>query len=233
MPNVARSLLLSRAACGRADLVRALADGDATLATLVTLLGYEEVEGDAVAGKTVMATDDTQPVTQTIEPDLKWRPLLDTPFWRLEAVEYRDEGGPARSARAGAAATVLPTWPQSPKSRPEFRELAPWRELLPRLRHVMAEQCDTRLLNVPAIVKRLNCGDSLERLPRLKRRRWGQGVTVIEDRSDRLIPYWRDQSRVRAHIQRLFPRYAFEHWLFWEGLPEPVPAEVGEGRNPD
>ena len=229
MPNVAPSHLPSRTACGRADLVRALADGDVTLATLVNLLGYQEVESDAVAGKTVMATDDTRPVIPTIESDLKWRSPLDIPFWRLEAVEYRDESGLAQSVETDDDTTVLPTWPQSPQSPPVFRELTPWRELLPRLRSIMAEQCDTRLLNVPAIVKRLNCGDSLERLPRLKRRRWGQSVTVIEDRSDRLIPYWRDQSRVRSRIKRLFPPYAFEHLLFWEGLSDPVPAHI-DGR---
>ena len=49
-------------------------------------------------------------------------------------------------------------------------------------------------------------------------------MTVIEDRSDYLIPYWRDQSRVRAQLARLFPHHAFEHRLYWEGLDAPVPA---------
>lgn len=63
------------------------------------------------------------------------------------------------------------------------------------IRRVLSEPCDTRAPNVPAIVERLGRGASLERLPRRKRRRWGASVTVVEDRSDRLIPYWRDQSR--------------------------------------
>jgi hypothetical protein len=99
--------------------------------------------------------------------------------------------------------------------------------LVPRLRGALSERCDTNAPDISAIVRRLSRGDSLERLPHRTRRRWGQSITVIEDRSDRLIPYWRDQSRVRAQLARLFPRYAFEHWLYWEELAAPVWADRG------
>jgi len=55
------------------------------------------------------------------------------------------------------------------------------------------------------------------RLPCRSYRRWGALLHVIEDRSDRLTPYWRDQALVRERLLRLFPRHAVRHALIDEG----------------
>jgi formylglycine-generating enzyme required for sulfatase activity len=223
----------SRAACGRADLVRAFAGGEAVLAAMAGLLGYEKnADNDKSTEQTESTVDDVSTRLPT-EPELRLQPLVKVPFWRLVAVEYREEGHQELPSEKEDGSTELPVWPQGPKTRPPQQELTAWRDLVPRLRRAMTERFDTRTPNVPVIVDRLSRGYSLDRLPYRMHRRWGQSVTVIEDRSDRLIPYWRDQGRVRIQLARLFPRHAFEHLLFWEGLTAPVPANCGVDRRAD
>ncbi|MFO1424065.1 MAG: formylglycine-generating enzyme family protein [Candidatus Competibacteraceae bacterium] len=226
----------SRAACGRADLVRAFAGGEAALAAMAGLLDYEKIaDSDKSTDQTEIVIDDVFPTPLLTEPELRLQPLIEIPFWRLVAVDYREkeDGQSIEGVEEEGGSIELPDWRQDPKVQPLPRELVAWRDLVPRLRRAMTEWFDTRTPNIPVIVDRLSRGHSLERLPHRTHRRWGQSVTVIEDRSDRLIPYWRDQSRVRTRLARLFPRHAFEHLLFWEGLTTPVPADCGIDRRAD
>lgn len=161
----------------------------------------------------------TSSATLTMGPTVEPKPLIDLPFWRLEAVEYLQAPKPAGSGPEPA--TALPEWTERPPAAIP-QPLARWPELLPRLRRALARTTESRDLDVSAIVRRLGRGESLRRLPCCSYRRWGALLHVIEDRSDRLTPYWRDQAMVRERLLRLFPRHAVRHALIDEGLDQPL-----------
>ncbi|MEI2808623.1 MAG: SUMF1/EgtB/PvdO family nonheme iron enzyme [Albidovulum sp.] len=233
-------VVVSRALCGRADLVRALAGGDSKLVeTTAALLGFEErvpiqLETDIEATSFVSTAKLTIEPSSEARPAIEYRPLLEVPFWQF--VERKFGVGPAREPDGDTGSTALPAWTRRPPTLATARPLATWRELMPRLRRALAERAETHVLDVPAIVHRLGCGQSLERLPRQRRRRWGLSLHLIEDRSDHLAPYWDDQERVRECLVRLFPHYAVAHALWFEGLSAPVWADgersVGPYRPP-
>ena len=222
-------VIVSRAICGRADLVRALAYADETLLLeTAARLGYERRppsppsgSGGEQTGETKSDSDDRQ----RSEPDIRFdvSPLHAIPFWQLVGRKF--EVGSARKPDDDTGLTVLPAWTRRPPTLATARPLATWRELMPRLRLALAEPAETHVLDVPAIVHRLGRGQSLERLPRQRRRRWGLSLHLIEDRSDHLAPYWGDQERVRECLVRLFPHYAVAHALWFEGLSAPVWAD--------
>ncbi|MFO7641709.1 MAG: formylglycine-generating enzyme family protein, partial [Candidatus Competibacteraceae bacterium] len=162
------------------------------------------------------------------EPTVVSKPLVDVPFWRLEAVEYLQAPKPTSSDPEPA--TALPEWTERPPAAIP-QPLARWPELLPRLRGALARKMESRDLDVPAIVRRLGQGDSLRRLPHRSYRRWGATLHVIEDRSDRLTPYWRDQAMVREQLSRLFPRHAVRHALIDDGLDQPIFVGLPRGED--
>ena len=231
-------VIVSRAICGRADLVRALAGGDSKLLEITAgLLGFEErvpiqlktdIEVTSFASTAKLTTEPSSEA----RPAIEYRPLLEVPFWQLVGRKFEVE--PTREL--GDGSTALPAWTRRPPALAAAHPLAPWRELLPRLRHALAELAETHVLDVPAIIHRVSRGQSLERLPRQRRRRWGLSLHLIEDRSDHLAPYWGDQERVRECLVRLFPHYAVAHALWFEGLSAPVWADdersVGPYRSP-
>ncbi|MDS4030089.1 MAG: formylglycine-generating enzyme family protein [Candidatus Contendobacter sp.] len=231
-------VIVSRAICGRADLVRALAYADKTLLETAARLGYEQRPpsppsglGGEQTGETKSDNGDRQGSKADVQ--LETGPPRAIPFWQL--VKRKFEVGPARKPDDDTGSTALPTWTRRPPTLATARPLATWRELMPRLRRALAEPAETHVLDVPAIVHRLGRGQSLEQLPR-QRRRWGLSLRLIEDRSDHLAPYWGDQEQVRECLVRLFPHYAVAHALWFEGLSTPVWADgersVGPYRPP-
>ncbi|SDW69620.1 formylglycine-generating enzyme family protein [Thiocapsa roseopersicina] len=224
------------AICGRADLVRALAHGDdALLAAVAAKLGYERRGG--VPDRTVVGTAtegvDIDPTVPTGDarsaPAVAPSALDAATFWRLVG---RTQNPDAPPSALDDGPVELPTWRERPAELARARPLAEWRELLPRLRVSLAGLSDIGALDIAVIVRRLGRGESLHQLPRARRRRWGQSLQIIEDRSDHLVPYWDDQEAVRHRLQQLFPRYAVEHALWFEGLKQPVWAEKTHRREP-
>ncbi|MCB1795114.1 MAG: hypothetical protein KDJ70_11955, partial [Candidatus Competibacteraceae bacterium] len=210
-------------ACGWADLVRALdLGGPALLKDMAAVLGWEEHPPSIqrIVQLNISETINAKLTTESPpEPEVVSRPLVDVPFWRLETVEYLQAPKPTNNGPELVAA--LPEWTERPAvAIPQ--PLARWPELLPRLRGTLARKMESRDLDVPAIVCRLGQGDSLRRLPHRSCRRWGTTLHVIEDRSDRLTPYWRDQTMIRERLLRLFPRHAVRHALIDEGLDHPL-----------
>lgn len=210
-------------ACGWADLVRALdLGGPALLKDMAAMLGWEEhppsIQLEAPVTISV-ATGAALSTELPSEPTVISKPLADVPLWRLEAVESLQAPKPASSSLEPA--TALPGWTERPPAAIP-QSLTRWPELLPRLRGALARKMESRDLDVPVIVRRFGQGDSLRRLPHRSYRRWGATLHVIEDRSDRLTPYWRDQALVRERLSRLFPRHAVRHALIDEGLNQPL-----------
>ncbi|MDS4040134.1 MAG: formylglycine-generating enzyme family protein [Candidatus Competibacter sp.] len=224
-------------ACGRADLVRALARGDPALAdALAGLLGFE------VAAEPTPVTDAVPMTTQVgvaldailVRPpeyQIDVRPLIDIPFWRLEGHEpvASEEPGPKPPPPAEPV-----VWRNRPDAPPAIRLLAPWRELQPRLRAALAEPREGREIDVNLIVRRLSCGQWLDRLPHERHRRWGPCLQLVIDRSEHLVPYWTDQDQVRGELARLFAAQDLEQAAFHEGLDEPrlLGASASDGYRP-
>jgi hypothetical protein len=199
-------------ACGRADLVRALAAGDTDAVTAVAdLLGFARrarvrLEGTLTAGGSATAVFGSEA-----------KALVDVPFWRIEAFEGISEPVPAEP-RIEVADVI---WDNPPTETPLLHVLSPWRELQPRLRREATEPRETKDVDVSAVVRRLSEGGLLERVPREHRRRWGPRLQLILDRSDRLVPFWTDQNLVAGALARLVPEHTLDLALFWEGLREP------------
>ena len=225
-------------ACGRADLVRALARGDSALAdALAGLLGFGVADGFVINATVqlagVAATGEVGSITITVvPPEIQTKPLIEIPFWRLEGYESvaPEEPGPER--RTIPAEPVV--WRHRPDAPPTIRLLAPWRELQPRLRAALAEPREGREIDVSLIVRRLSCGQWLDRLPREQRRRWRPCLQLIIDRSEHLVPYWTDQDQVRGELARLFAAHDLEQAVFHEGLDEPrlLGASASDGYRP-
>ena len=212
-------------ACGRADLVRALARGDPALAdALAGLLGFEVDRRNCHyairTNRGVEASGVGGPIPLRCNPKSKTAPLTrDIPFWRLEGYESVVPEEPDPKRRPIPAEPVV--WGNRPEAPPAIRLLAPWRELQPRLRAALAEPREGREIDVNLIVRRLSCGQWLDRLPREHRRRWGPCLQLVIDRSEHLVPYWTDQDQVRGELARLFAVQDLEQAVFHEGLDEP------------
>ncbi len=221
------------AACGRADLVRALAaGGPAGLDAAARLLGYQPTP--APKDRQDMRLDQ-RPLA---EPPLPLDPApsapsapseqLEVSFWQPIARWFLDETAgeePSEDAAtpAGASARRVPVaWSGRPATPPSWPSLEPWRRLLPRLRGHIAEWSDGGELDVDAAIPGIAQAQELKRLPRRKRRRWGPAIQVIDDRSRRLTPFWRDQDQVCAWLAALYPRDRFDHARWFDGAHAPI-----------
>jgi formylglycine-generating enzyme required for sulfatase activity len=107
--------------------------------------------------------------------------------------------------------------------KPDLRDraLAPWPLLQPRLRNAIAAQHPGDAYDWEQIIRWLGEGRLLRRLPRRHRRGWGTRIQIIEDRSTRLTPYWRDQTLACRALTRLFPGYALDYYYLHDGQAEP------------
>lgn len=154
-------------ACGRADLVRALASGDPdTVAVTAELLGYA-CRGPA---RVESPSESVHPVTERLEvldkiPEKPPAPLANVPFWLAANVETVSEA--QREETPVEAAEV--TWDNRPTETPPIHPLAPWRELIPRLRGKATALRETKDVDVAAVVRRLSRGELLQRVPRAGR----------------------------------------------------------------
>jgi formylglycine-generating enzyme required for sulfatase activity len=88
------------------------------------------------------------------------------------------------------------------------------------MRTGFAEHADGKAPDIGAIIHRLERGRLLDRLPRRQRRRWGDRVQIIVDRSQRLIPFFEDQNRMAVRLATLFPRHAVEFAFALDGFRE-------------
>jgi formylglycine-generating enzyme required for sulfatase activity len=230
-PGSAKHQPPPQGACGWADLIRALdAGGPDLLADMAAVLGLEKTSSlEPVAPSRwsgQLPTPDSEPgPAKEPTPAAVPESLVDVPFWRVVAVEYFEA---AKSVHEPAKTLELPSWTDRPAPA-SWQPLAAWSELLPRLRRALAPMAEFRALDVPAIVRRLERGETLRCLPRRLHPRWGGTVHIIEDRSTRLTPYWRDQAMVRGRFSRLFPRQAVCSALLDESLSEPLFTAAGPG----
>ena len=210
--------------CGRADLVRALAQGDAeTSAALAALLGYHYAPRPDpppdLPPPDITGERDRQPEAEA--PEAIVSDAVDVPFWRLESYQaftYEPQVvGPVKPStaerRAAPAARVQP--------------LAPPPVLLARLRQLSEARRPGRELDTEAAVSRLSRGEWLSALPTRRQRAWGSELFIIKDRARRLMPYWADQDDVVRLLRRLYPTDGLHVARRARGELEPVPPWSG------
>jgi hypothetical protein len=218
----------SQGACGRADLVAALADGNADLARAIAeFVGFEQRAHKKKPGEAPKrALDrDEQPSLAPTPTSILARPLAETPFWLLTRYEPIEEGEPASSPPG----TPYQGWALRPKDPPAIPPLADWRELEPKLRRPLCLPQPSRAVDLELTVRCLSQAIVIAELPRKRRRRWGSSLHVIEDRSSRLIPYRLDQYLVRETLQRLLPAHALSGSIVRDGMSVPRRIEGGVG----
>jgi formylglycine-generating enzyme required for sulfatase activity len=216
---------MKRCPIGRADLVELLHALDArSIAGVANLLGFEA--RSPAPAQTSLELDLPQRSDQRTGdefPSLLPRlPPLDVPFLcpvKLAVLE------PLEAIPIPAGNDFLTSgpvcWRGQPEEAPEPPRLAVWPDLLPRLRRVAAWRTPSRAIDLPAVVDRIGRAEILRHFPRQRRRRWGDRIQVILDRSERLIPYWLDQLELCLHLESLYPCHAIQLAVIRDGLPAP------------
>ncbi len=219
-----------RSALGRADLVDAIACGFPDGETLPTEIRY-------LAGQlhlswqppTPQETKPDQPLPEpsfinaetSKLPDMVETPLLDVPFWRVEAYDYSADNSEEVQTRTKPKLGKYEGWRGRPSQPPRFQPLATWPELAPRLRQVLSDYREGRAIDMGKTIWHISRGDVLEYFPHERRRRWGPSLLLIEDDSRRLIPYRADKRLVREAVRCLLPTHALSRAVIDDSLDRP------------
>ncbi|MFI5457390.1 MAG: formylglycine-generating enzyme family protein [Isosphaerales bacterium] len=195
---------------GRVDLVRALSAGGVELQeALADLMGFQREP--VLTLPPAIETAPGQP--QGSQPESPAHGPV--PFWHVREFKAHE---PLRGDELIPDEPALP--PIEPIHAPPT-SLASGAEILTRLRRHSAFSEPSGCIDVDRTVASLSRGEFLRVLPRSPRKRWGQLIRVIEDRSRRLAPYWLDQDMVVTHLKGLYPESGFQLAILEEGASSP------------
>ena len=115
--------------------------------------------------------------------------------------------------------------------------LASGAAILTRLRNYAAFSDLCGGIDLERTVSRLSKGQWLRQFPRRPRKRWGQAIQVIGDRSRRLAPFWLDQDFAITQLRRVYPQVGFQLAILEDGASVPrtllPPGQAGSYRPPD
>lgn len=172
----------------------------------------------------------------TLWDDLVNRPLAETPFWL--PFRYAPIAEDAKLGRPAPSRPYL-RWDLRPQDPPSIPPLSNWHELEPCLRRLLCLPQQGRAIDMELAVRHISRGRFLATLPRERRRRWGPALHVIEDHSQRLIPFRLDQHLVDETLHRLLPGHDLSWAVFRDGMRVPrlmraaePAAGPGHGRIP-
>ncbi|HEX4953195.1 MAG TPA: formylglycine-generating enzyme family protein [Thermoanaerobaculia bacterium] len=127
--------------------------------------------------------------------------LAPVPFWRLERVEHLEvETEPAQPAappfgelELGQRSFAIPRAPLP---------IVAWSRLWPHLQAAFHTEKEGRALDTARLIEVWCRGEAPRRLPRRKAAGWSGRVTLLLDRSHRLVPVWRDQDELYSRLCR-------------------------------
>jgi hypothetical protein len=188
-----------RSLTGRADLLLALAEGEAVAGDMAARLGFERIVPidlpEIEFGPVVTAEPQELPAPNVVR---KHKPI---PFWRAESFEVRD----VQLQLAEPAKDDTTEQPPAVELA-DFDPLASIAEILTRLRHVTGLTRPGRRIDVDQVVSDISRGRQLTEIPYANRRSWGQDLHVVIDLARRLAPYRQDQLLIGRLIRKLLPK---------------------------
>jgi formylglycine-generating enzyme required for sulfatase activity len=200
---------------GRVDLVRALTSGGSVLQDAVAdLLGFERAEKPPPPRE----EREHKPIGLPGAPVLEGAPVpmpFDVPFWQVQdfvAREPRSEDEPPPVDSAPPKKEPVPLPPAA---------LASGAAILTQLRRYSAFSDLSGGVDIDRTISRLSKGYWLRHFPRRPRKRWGQAIHVIGDRSRRLAPFWLDQDYAISQLKRVYPRHGFQLAIIDDGAAVP------------
>jgi formylglycine-generating enzyme required for sulfatase activity len=92
--------------------------------------------------------------------------------------------------------------------------LMPMARLLPLLFNGLAQAKSGQSIDHRLLLRRIEQGRALQRLPKQQRQRWPQRLQIIVDASHRLEPYWADFEFIVRQLQTLLGKEAVEALRF-------------------
>jgi len=196
---------------GRADLLLALASGDAVMADIAGRLGYERRELLPELQRVEVAEQEETADVVTTEVALGPRPAV--PWWRAQEF-YSRKVVPLPLPDEEARASEITLDP--------FDPLATVPEFFTRLRQVADLTRPGNRIDLNRVVYELSRGRQLVEFPRLNRRSWGQDLHVVIDLARRLVPYRQDQKLIGRAMKRLLPKGGSTVCVLREGAETPV-----------
>lgn len=204
----------TRAAVGRADLVRLLQVAPVSAQALARQLGF-----DPLAEPAPLTVEDAPEPAPPLPEEPTPAPAAPGPptfIWRVTDEVQRDLPPPV------ALPPLLPLPPEGGDLRhhPAPPPLTPWRALWPRIYALIADHVPGHAPDVPHLVRHLAQGRPLARVPRRHHHRWPARLTLWIDRHLDRVPLWDDQDLVRRHLARWCPAIT-EHLA-------PTPPRPGE-----
>ena len=208
---------------GRCDLIFALdVPDDEGLERGAAMAGFERREATVVRPEPAslgFAAGRAEPARPPSAPRYESTPV---PFYRVERFEPAEDSEP----RPGPPVAPLAPSDHEPERAepPPAPALQPWSRLWPWVRRALAQDRERREVDVRRLVDEWSRGRYVARLPRLCDRGLASRVTILVDRSQRLIPFWRDQNELRARLVRLFGRHALTIRSYLSG-PEQEPVD--------
>jgi formylglycine-generating enzyme required for sulfatase activity len=203
----------------RADFLRAIAAaGEAGINPVAELLGYAPAEA-AKRDPPAETVSRGGPAKSAPAPrvGVQSAPPKPVVFWRPTRFEER----PVRREPAPAADI---TWHNRPRQPPPFQPLASLRELEPRLRRTLRIPAPAGDVDIDRVVAGFSQGRHPDPLPREDRNLWPEELHLILDRSDRLIPYWDDQTLLKALLPAIMPHTRMQVARVDEVTTEPLIA---------
>ncbi|MDX1999115.1 MAG: hypothetical protein SF066_15465 [Thermoanaerobaculia bacterium] len=205
------------ATAGRAELLRALASqGDAGLAAMAGLLGYErrELPPDVPAPRPGATRKEAAP---------KFAPfpgvLAPIPFFLPTADRFLTPEPPAERQKVELIGPggLGETHGTAPRQLPLVSES----RVTPVLRPRLAATAPSRRVDVQVLARRWSRKEVVTEIPREPLVAWARRLTVIVDRSLHLLPFWDDQEDFLRLLARRFGREALCVVGFHEGGLDP------------
>ena len=137
-----------------------------------------------------------------------------TQYWRVIEAHYKIQEEPSGKETVGQERTpeklpgpdkiLAQLTAQLPKSL-GWKPLAKENDVVTRLRQLAAANRSRLETDIPKAVRLISQGEFLQRIPKRARKVWGHDLLVFQDRSRRLVPYWKDQDLVTDWLWRIYP----------------------------
>ncbi len=187
---------------------------------MARLLGYRKTQAAPSNVKT--EREETQLGEESVMPavaseSVPWAPL---PCWRLEKIEELEPPPEPPNLPTGQPIGTggFGLLPGAAARTPPIVSDA---RLLPVLRSRLLSSAPSRRLDLPALARLWSQGRSVRRIPFEPQRAWASRVTVVVDKSERLIPFRLDQNRLLRRLRLDLGRKAVREVRYMEGFPRP------------